>query len=275
MHAGKVAFLGPEATFSHAAARAMFGRGAEFAGAADIAAVFEAVRTGDAAYGVVPIENSTEGPVSQATDLLLDGGVQICGELVLEIEHALLTESQDLAGITQVYSHPQALAQCRGFLMRELPGAEIIETPSTAMAARSVRGRSHSAAIASVLASEIYGVPALRKGIQDQRDNATRFVALSLRDAPPTGRDRTTVVFSTPNQPGALLSVLGLFAKSGINLSRIESRPSRRRRWDYAFLVDLDGHRCDATVALALEQVRGICEMMIVAGSYPKGSSDA
>jgi chorismate mutase/prephenate dehydratase len=277
-----VSFLGPEGTFSHMAARHLFGLAARYREATTIEGVFDAVRAGDATYGVVPIENSTEGSVTAAADALIESDLHVRQELVLDIAHALLARAgTTLGAVERVYSHPQPLAQCRLWLAKNLPRAQIVQTTSTATAAREALVDDHGAAIASKLAAEaIPGLEVLREGIHDRAENATRFFVVSKKDAPRTGRDKTTLAFSVKDGRGQLRAVLGVFDDAGINLTRIESRPAkgavaagggkRAKRWDYVFLVDLEGHREDAVVAKAIEELGGRCAMVKVLGSYPR-----
>jgi chorismate mutase / prephenate dehydratase len=265
----KVAYLGPEGTFSHAAARAIFGLAAGYCEEPTIASVFDAVEKGDVAHGVAPIENSSEGSVAHAVDALLEGRVRISGEYEMDVAHCLLARS-GLASIERVYSHPQALGQCRMWLAKNLSGAQIVQTTSTAAAAREALGDVRGAAVASRLCSELYGLPVARERIQDHADNRTRFVLLSLEDAARTGNDKTTLAFSLHDGRGALKRVLDIFEDEGINLTRIESRPSRQRAWDYVFLVDLEGHLQDPSIAKASERLSAVCPMVKHLGSYPK-----
>ncbi|MFT3773987.1 MAG: prephenate dehydratase [Minicystis sp.] len=269
-----VAFLGPEGTFTHIAARRLFGLAVKYSEATTIDGVFDAVRRGAAAYGVVPIENSTEGSVTHAVDALLDGGLLIRGELVVEVAHCLLSAASKLTAVERVYSHPQALAQCRGWLAKNLASAQLVQTSSTAGAAREAAGDPAGAAIGSSLAGELYSLPVLRERIQDRTENATRFVVLAREDAPRTGRDRTTLGFALRDEPGALRRTLEIFDAEGVNLSRIESRPSRQKAWEYVFLVDLDGHRDDPAVARAIARLREQSESVTMLGSYPRAASD-
>ena len=265
-----VAFLGPEGTFTHIAARRLFGLAARYSEAAAIEGVFDAVRRGAAAYGVVPIENSTEGSVTHAVDALLEGGVLIRRELVLPIAHCLLGLPPSLPAVERVYSHPQALAQCRGWLAKNLSAAQLVQTASTAAAAREAAADPAGAAVGSALAAEIFGLPVLRARIQDRRENATRFVVLAKSDAPRTGDDKTTLAFALHDEPGALRRALEIFDAEGVNLSRIESRPSKQRPWEYVFLVDVAGHREDASVARALASLAPRCASVTLLGSYAR-----
>jgi chorismate mutase/prephenate dehydratase len=266
-----VAFLGPEGTFAHMAARHQFGLAARYHEATTIEGVFDAVRAGDVAYGVVPIENSTEGSVTAAADALIEGDLLVRQEIILDVAHALLGRAGlALPSVARVYSHPQALAQCRVWLAKNVPGAQLVQTTSTATAAREALADERGAAIASTLAGELYGLEILREGLHDRPENATRFFVLGKTDGPRTGKDKTTVAFSVKEGRGALRQVLGAFDDAGINLTRIESRPSRLKRWDYVFLADLEGHREDPAVTGALAELAARCAMVRVLGSYPR-----
>jgi len=267
-----VAYFGPPGTFTHMAARSVFGVDARYLECRTIADVFDAMTRGDAGRGVAPIENSTEGGVSATLDGLFESEVMICRELVLEIEQCLVGRPPELAGVQRVYSHPQALAQCRTWLALNVPGAELVVSSSTSAAAREAAADPAAAAVASRLAAELNGLPILRDGIQDRAENATRFVVLSHTDAPRTGRDKTSVVFSTPHERGALRRALEVFDGEGLNLTRIESRPARGKLWEYVFFTDLEGHRLDAPVETALRRLGAFCGMVKVLGSYPRGS---
>lgn len=270
-----VAYLGPEGTFTQLAARQVFGLQARYRECATIDGVFEAVSSGDATYGVVPFENSTEGAVSMTSDALLDGGLVIRQEYVLPIAHCLLSHAPSLSKISTVYSHPQALAQCRSWLSKHLPKAQIVQTTSTAAGAREAQGDARIAAIAATIAAEIHGLPILRENIQDRPENATRFVVLGKEDAPATGRDRTTIAFAVTDGKGALRRVLTVFEDTDVNLTRIESRPSRTRAWQYVFLVDLEGHRDDDNLVRALRAVEKVTDFVKVIGSYPRAQPHA
>ena len=248
----------------------MCGGGARYDAFSTIEAVFDAVRRQDAPFGVVPIENSTEGSVTQALDRLLDGDVLIARELVLDIAHCLASHAAALSDIERVYSHPQALAQCRQWLAANVSQARLVESPSTAAAVRHAAGDHLGAAIGGRFAAALHGVPVLRDRIHDVEHNATRFALLSSHDSARTGDDKTTIAFAVHDERGALLRVLEIFERNGINLSRIQSRPSRQRAWDYVFLADLEGHRDDANVANALADVARKCPMFKNLGSYPR-----
>jgi chorismate mutase / prephenate dehydratase len=267
----RVAFLGPAGTFTHAAARELFGLAARYTEAPTIDGVFDAVRRGDATYGVVPIENSTEGSVTNAVDALVDGDdIVIRRELLLEVSQCLMSLAPGLTHVARVYSHPQALAQCRVWLATNLPGAQLVQTASTAAAAREAMADAGGAALGSRFAAELYNLPVLRDRVQDLMENATRFVLLATEDAPRTGYDKTTVAFAVHDARGALRRVLDVFDDHGINLTRIESRPSRQKAWDYVFLADLEGHREDEHVRTALAILAERCPMLRSLGSYPR-----
>jgi chorismate mutase/prephenate dehydratase len=269
----KVSYLGPEGTFSHAGARAYFGLAATYVEATTFDGVFDAVARKQVQFGVVPIENSTEGSVPHAVDALVGGDLFIRAEFELEVSQCLLTRAPGLASIDRVYSHPQPLGQCRVWLAKNLASAQLVQAASTAAAVREAVADPRSAAIASQLASELYGVPVLREKIQDRAENFTRFIIVGHEDAPRTGRDKTTIAFSLPDGQGrgALLRALTVFDEEQINLSRIESRPSREKAWDYVFLADLEGHRDDPNVARAMARLKGKCPMLKHLGSYPLG----
>lgn len=271
----RVAYLGPEGTFSQMAARQLFGLQARYRECATIEGVFETVASKDATYGVVPIENSTEGAVSMTSDALLEGDLVIRQELVLPVEHCLLSLARSLPSITTVYSHPQALAQCRLWIAKHLPRAQVVQTSSTAAAAREAHTDERAAAIGADIASELHDVPILRRKIQDRPENATRFVVVAHEDAPPSGRDRTTLAFGVAHHEGALRRVLTDFENAGVNLSRIESRPSRKAPWQYVFLVDVEGHRAEPGLGKALAAVKKSAAFLKVVGSYPRSEAKA
>jgi len=269
----RVAFLGPAGTFSHIAARRAFGGAAVYEPADSLDDAFESVRRGECAYGVVPIESLAEGSVDSTLDALWRGDLRIRMELVQEISHCLLTLAPSLERIERVYSHPQALAQCRSFLARHLPSAQMIPTPSTARAAQEALADPAGAAIASKLAGELYGIPALRESIQDRQPNVTRFVVVAKSDAPRTGDDKTSLAFSTKNEVGALRRILSIFEDAGIDLSRIESRPHPEKPWEYVFFVDAHGHRLDPHFVTAIEKLEAHCSTLRIFGSYPRAKA--
>ncbi len=271
----KVAYFGPEATFTHMAAQRRFGLSALYVSAPTIGAVFAEVEKGQTDFGVVPVENSTEGGVSHTLDSFLASDLQICGEVVHEIAHCLLSHG-DLGEIRKVYSHPQALAQCRMWLGAHLPGVVPIEVASTSQAARMAKDDPTAAAIASELAAQLNDVPIRARQIQDVAQNVTRFLVLCRPEhlprvsaAAPGTRMRTSVLFTVRDQPGILYKVLQPFADRGVNLSKIESRPSRRRAWEYVFFLDVDGHTDDPRIVAAISDLRAASELVKVIGSYP------
>lgn len=267
----RVAYLGPEGTFTHLAAKRQFGLSARTLPTGTIADVFREVEGGAADFGVVPVENSTEGVVNHTLDTFVDSDLKVSAEIILPVSHSLVGRAGlELAQIERVYSHPQALAQCRRWLSTNLPRAALVESSSTSDAARRAAEDSHGAAVASEMAARLHQLEILRQRIEDVTGNVTRFLVIGRQQAEPTGRDKTSILFTTRDAPGSLHRVLGAFADRGLNLTRIESRPSRRRPWEYVFFADLEGHQRDAGVAEALDAVRGHCEQLKVLGSYPK-----
>lgn len=268
----RVVFLGPLGTFTHEAAREHFTDFAEFVPAPSIPAVFELVaREGE--WGVVPIENSIEGGVTFTQDTLLETSLNLCGEVMVDIEQCLLGNGPDPSRLERIYSHPQGLAQCRTWLSTQLPNALLIPTGSTAEAAHLVRDDPAAGAIASRLAAGLAGVRVMVAAIQDRKPNVTRFAVLGTTRPPSTGRDKTSLVFSTPDERGALVGALQIFDRAGINLCRIESRPRGSETWQYVFFVDLEGHRDDENVRGALALLEGSSDMVRVFGSYPRARS--
>jgi len=264
----RVAFLGPAGSFGHAAARELFGLAVRYTETTTNEGVFDAIRRGHATYGVVPIENSTEGSVTGAVDALIEGGTFIRAEVVFEVAQCLMTLAPGLTAIERVYSHAQALGQCRVWLGRYLANAQLVQTSSTAAAVRDALADPTGAAIGGRMASELYGVPVLRERIQDRPDNATRFVMIATEDAPRTGDDKTTIAFAVRDGRGQLKRVLDVFDDLAINLTRIESRPSRQKAWDYVFLADLEGHREDESVKRLMASLEDRCAMVRHLGSY-------
>jgi chorismate mutase/prephenate dehydratase len=264
-----VAYLAPPATFTHQAARERFGAAAEYRPSRTIAEIFDDVERDRAQFGVVPVENSTDGAVNVTLDRLVQTDLTISGELTLEIAQHLLSRAADLTDVKRVLSHPQGLGQCRGWLAEHLPEVTQEETASTAGAAEIAAGDPSVAAIASEMAGRLYGVPILRRSIEDNHQNTTRFLVIGRRATSPSGRDKTSIVFAMPNQPGALYRILEPFARAGINLTKIESRPAKRMPWDYVMFVDFEGHRETAQVAAVLGDVAERTVYLKVLGSYP------
>jgi chorismate mutase/prephenate dehydratase len=266
-----IAYLGPRATFTHQAARQRFGAGAAYLPSRTIIDIFEDVERGAAHLGVVPVENSTEGAVNVTLDRLIDAEVRICGELYLTIAQNLLSRARELADVKTVMSHPQGIAQCRAWLAANLPDVPAQEVSSTALAAELAAGDATTAAIASELAGELYGVPVLRGHIEDNPHNSTRFLVLGRLAPAPTGRDKTSILFAMRNEPGVLYRILEPLARRGLNLTKIESRPAKQRPWEYVMFLDLEGHHETPEVAAALGEVRERTLFFKVLGSYPAG----
>jgi chorismate mutase / prephenate dehydratase len=263
-----IAYLGPEATFTHQAAMRRFGSSLNYAPQKTITDVFTEVSKGRADYGVVPIENSTEGVVTHTLDMFVDSDLKIVAQLVMPVQHCLLGRYK-AERIRRLFIHPQTLAQCRNWIMENLPEAEIIETSSNARSAELAAARRNSAAVAGLLAAEKYRLPVLDHDIQDNPHNVTRFLVLGRQCSPPTRRDRTSVMFSIPHRVGSLHHSLTPFRRYRLNMTRIESRPSKRRAWEYFFFVDCDGHFQDPKVAKALRMLEDQGAYVKVLGSYP------
>lgn len=264
----KVAYLGPRSTFSHQAAARQFGSAVELLPERTIADVFEAVERGRAHYGVVPIENSQEGSVNATLDRFMDSEARICAQIFLPVELDLLGRGP-LERVRKIYSHPQPFGQCRRWLAEHMASAECIEVSSTARAAEMAAADETAAALAGSQAGEEFGLPVLARAIQDSASNVTRFFVIGRQPARPSGRDKTSVMFAVKDQPGALAKALAPFEKSGISLSRIESRPSKRQAWEYYFFADIAGHAEDKEVAAALKELSGVCAFTRILGSYP------
>lgn len=268
----KVAFLGPEGTFTQAAVFAHFGHSVRALSLASIDEVFHEVEAGHADFGVVPIENSTEGTVNNTLDRFLGSPLNLCGEIELAIRQFLMGSMDKLARVKRVCSHPQSLAQCRNWLDEYLPDAERIAASSNAEGARRARDEKGTAAIAGQAAAEIYGLTILASEIEDRADNTTRFVVIGRKLFEPSGQDRTTILaaISHDDSPGALFRLLEPLAEHRINMTRIESRPSHRRKWDYVFFIDIEGHAQEPRIARALAMLEKRASMFRVLGSYPR-----
>lgn len=265
----RVAYLGPSATFTHLASRRQFGSSAEYMPESTIKEVFEAVFREKTHYGVVPIENSTEGVVNYTLDMFMDSDLNIAFEIMLPISHNLLSKTGKKSDIKTIYSHPQARAQCRGWLESNFQGIPVVEEPSTASAAKRVSKDTSSAAVASELAALVYDLKFVKKCIEDHKNNYTRFLVISKDKTKRTGKDKTSIMFSVKNKPGALYKILQSFAKHKLNLTKIESRPSKRKAWEYIFFVDMEGHIEDKSVKKAITDVKKVCLFLKVLGSYP------
>lgn len=265
-----IAYLGPEGTFSHEAAFKHFGHSMLGSPMAALDEVFREVEAGSADYAVVPVENSTEGAVNYTLDLMLATPLRICGEVELRIHDHLMSRATDLSGIKRVYSHAQSLAQCREWLDSNLATAERIPVSSNAEAARLATEDSEAAAIAGISAAEIYELPVLARTIEDKPDNTTRFLVLGHCEVPPSGEDKTALLVSTRNKPGALSKLLEPLARHGISMSRIESRPSRQGMWDYVFFLEIDGHQTEERVSKALKELESEASLYKILGSFPR-----
>jgi len=267
----KVAFLGPEGTFTQQAALKHFGHAVESLPLGAIDEVFREVESGAANYGVVPVENSTEGVVNHTLDTFMTSSLKICGEVELRIHHHLLAgEHTRQDKVTRVYSHQQTLAQCRQWLDAHMPGVERIAVSSNAEAARRLKDEWNALAIAGEMAEELYGLTAVQRNIEDRPDNTTRFIIIGRQDTPASGCDKTSLMISGKNRPGLLYEVLSPFRDEGINLTRLESRPSRIANWSYVFFVDCEGHKEDATLQAVLDKLEAGGNTIKLLGSYPK-----
>ena len=267
----KVAYLGPLATFTHLAALRHFGSSALFVPVESIKEVFNAVESGRTGFGVVPIENSSEGVVSYTLNMFMDYDLKISAEVMLEISQNLISKSGDKAKIKKVYSNPLAAAQCRRWLESRLPKIPILETTSTARAAELASQDAAAAAIASELAAKVYNLQFIEKNIEDSKHNVTRFLVISKEFPAKTGKDKTSIMFSIKDKPGALYDILSPFKKAKINLTKIESRPSKRKAWEYIFFVDMQGHIDDKKVRRAIDDMKDSCLYLKILGSYPHG----
>ncbi|EPC03459.1 prephenate dehydratase [Litchfieldella anticariensis FP35 = DSM 16096] len=268
----KVAYLGPEGTFTQQAALKHFGESAISLPMAAIDEVFREVEAGAANYGVVPVENSTEGVVNHTLDSFMDSSMRICGEVVLRIhQHLLISHNTRRDKVSRVYSHPQSFAQCRKWLDAHFPSAERVPVASNAEAARLVKSEWHSAAIAGDMAAKLYDLEKIAEKIEDRPDNSTRFLIIGNQDVPMSGEDKTSIVVAMRNQPGALHDLLEPFHRHQIDLTRLETRPSRTGVWNYVFFIDFKGHCEDPVVEAVLEEVRLRAAELKVLGSYPMG----
>src|SRR5690554_2075994 len=268
----KVAYLGPEGTFTQQATLKHFGESAISLPMAAIDEVFREVEAGAVNYGVVPVENSTEGVINHTLDSFMDSSLRICGEVVLRIHHHLLvSETTRHDKVSRIYSHPQSFAQCRKWLDAHYPQAERVPVSSNAEAARLVKTEWHSAAIAGDMAAKLYGLTRLAEKIEDRPDNSTRFLIIGNQDVPMSGEDKTSIVVAMRNQPGALHDLLEPFHRHQIDMTRLETRPSRSGVWNYVFFIDFKGHRDEPRVAAVLEEVRLRAAEVKVLGSYPVG----
>lgn len=267
-----VAFLGPEGTFTAIAVRDLFGETITPLPQRTIQDVFQQVEAGAARYGVVPIENSTEGSVTYTLDELVETSLAIISEQYIRITYSLLSRSAILSSVQKIYSHPQTLGQCKGWLRTNLPNAETISVESTSRAAEIASQEEGAAAISSGLAAEIYGLNTLATMIEDSRQNFTRFFLLGKKAGRPTGNDKTSIVCAVKDKPGALLELLKPFSDAGINMTKIESRPDKKKIWEYNFFIDFLGHRDDIVVRKALDRIKSETLFLKILGSYPVGA---
>jgi chorismate mutase/prephenate dehydratase len=265
----KVGFLGPEGTFSQQALHKHFGHSARSLPLASIEEVFQEIESGNADFGVVPVENSGQGTIQSTLDMFLTSKLRICGEVELRVHQHLLSRTGRLEDIERVYSHPQSLAQCKAWLRANLPHAEKIAVSSNAEAARRARIADDAAAIAGESAGHVYGLKVLAGPIEDRQDNTTRFLVIGREYFSPSGHDRTSLLVFVRDQPGALYNVLSPFAKHGVSMNRIESRPAHSGRWQYVFFIDVSGHVEDDNVAMAMSELGEYASDVVVLGSYP------
>ena len=265
-----VAYLGPEGTWTHQAAIKKFGHSIAYSPQPNFAEVFDQVARRKAHYGVVPIENSTEGAVSHTLDLFVDSHLQICAQILLRIDHCLLA-SVPRDQIKTLYSHPQVFGQCRNWILRNFPDVDLVEVSSTTKAAKIAREKASdgAAALGGKLAAELNDLEVIEESIQDRATNTTRFLVIGEKTCPATGNDRTSILFSIHDRPGSLVKALKAFDKLKVNMSKIESRPSKQRDWEYIFYVDLAGHCTDKPVADALLELEKHCSLVKIFGSYP------
>lgn len=268
----KITYLGPPFTFTHLAALKKFGSSVEYVACNSITDIFVEVERNRADYGVVPIENSIEGAVNHTLDMLIDSPLKICSEISLEVSHNLLSKSSNLKRIKKTYSNPQVFGQCRLWLESNMPGVELREVSSTTKAANIASNERSAAAIGSLMAARKYGLKVLAKSIEDVPHNITRFLVVGKTLARPTKDDKTSIMFSVKDKVGALHDTLAPFKKNRINLTKIESRPSKRRHWEYYFFVDLEGHYDNKRVKKSLSELKNECLHLKILGSYPRAS---
>lgn len=271
----KVAYLGPEGTFTQQAVTRHFGHSVHALSMPSIDDVFERVQAGDADFGVVPVENSTQGIVSHTLDMFLLSDLKICGEIELRVHQNLLTLAKSVTQIERVYSHEQSLSQCKAWLRAHLPGVELIAVGSNSEAARRVRNAPEAAAIAGRSAADVYGLPVLFSDIEDRPDNTTRFLVIGRHIFEPSGKDKTTLLLSGHEGPGLLYTLLKPLQEHGVNMTRIESRPARQGKWAYVFFVDLEGHAKDPDIKAALADLKKVSKLSRVLGSYPRAILEA
>ena len=265
----RIGYLGPGGSFSHTAAMLKFGQSVEYEPIADIRSIFDEVSKGHCDLGVVPIENTAGGGVIETLDALVDTDVKVCSEVLMTIRHCLLANCS-LEQVEKIYSKPEVFAQCRNWLSSTFEDTKTVAVASTAKAAQMAAEESDAAAIGSAIAAELYGLKVICENIEDVANNITRFLVISREDAKPTGEDKTAILFSTAHKAGALADVLEVFKRCEINLTNIESRPSKKRQWEYYFFVDFIGHHTDEAVQKAMDETRKHCLQLSILGSFPK-----
>lgn len=266
----RVAYLGPEGTFTHTAVDRYFGHAVETVPVTDIAEIFQSVEGGSTRFGVVPVENSIEGSVNQTLDQLTRTSLRVCGEVRMRIQHCLLSSGVNLDEIQQVHAHPQALAQCWHWLNANVPAAKRISASSNAAAARAIKEKEGCAAIAGETAAALYGLSTLAFGIEDEKNNTTRFLVVGDQHVPPSGDDSTLLLIAAPHRPGGLRRMLEPLENAGVSMTRIESRPSRSGLWDYVFFIDVHGHELDSNLSKVLDELRELAPLLKILGSYPR-----
>ncbi|RFC39413.1 MAG: chorismate mutase [Candidatus Nitrotoga sp. LAW] len=265
-----VAYLGPNGTFTHEATEKRFGHAILGKPCVSIDEVFQTVESGEAHYGVVPVENSTEGAIGRTLDLLLQSQLKVCGEVMLPVHQCLMSRVTDLSAIKRVYSHSQSLGQCQVWLNTHLPNAERISVGSNTQAILlALEQQTDSAAIASAKAAKSYGIPLLTENIEDDARNTTRFLVIGNQEVTPSGRDKTSLVMSAPNRPGAVYDLLAPLAKNEVSMTKLESRPARSGVWEYVFYMDIEGHQHEPKVAAALLELKQVAAFVKTLGSYP------
>lgn len=270
----RIAYFGHEGTFTHQAAVKKFGEKSQYLSCKTIDNVFREVEKNRADYGVVPVENSTEGIVTHTLDMFVESNLKITSEILLDIHHYLLSEETSLAGVKTIFSHPQAIAQCWNYLMDNLPDAKFVETESTTSAVQRAKAEKNTAAIGSLTAADIYKIGVLAEKIEDYSENITRFLVIGNSFSNRTGQDKTSILLSIKDRVGALHDILLRFKENNINLTRIESRPSKRKAWDYIFFFDFIGHKDDEIIKDALIKLEKECVFLKILGSYPIGNKN-
>lgn len=267
----RVAYLGPQGTFTHLAAVKKFGKKVKYINCYSISEVFNLVEKGEVDYGVVPVENSIEGVVNYTLDMFLESNLKICAEIIMDIHHNLLSSHSENQ-IKRIYSNPQVFAQCRNWLIRHFPKAQLVPVVSTAKAAVEVTKSRNNACIGSKILASLYNLQVISFNIHDAPTNITRFLVVSKKDSSPSGEDKTSILFSIKDTAGALYDSLYPFKKNNINLTKIESRPSKKKAWEYYFFVDFQGHRTDVNAEKSLKDLEKRCNFIKILGSYPKES---